>query len=91
MLNCKDFESYNNPISIKKNYNTFQNYCNDDNNSENFIFLDKCLTNVRLKKSTQFDTTDIQDEYCLKKNFFNPNKFSPPNNWSVRLDYRLNH
>ena len=31
-----------------------------------------------------------QDEYCLKKNFFNPDKSSPPNNWNTRLIHRLN-
>lgn len=31
------------------------------------------------------------DEYSLKENFFNPNKFSPPNEWNLRLEYRLHH
>lgn len=32
----------------------------------------------------------IQDvEYCLKQNFFNPNKGSPPNQWNERLMQRL--
>jgi len=31
------------------------------------------------------------DEYSLKENFFNPNKFSPPNEWNLRLEYRLYH
>ena len=31
------------------------------------------------------------DEYSLKQNFFNPNKFSPPNEWNIRLEYRLHH
>ena len=28
-------------------------------------------------------------EYCLKQNFFNPNKGSPPNQWNERLMQRL--
>jgi hypothetical protein len=31
------------------------------------------------------------DEYSLKQNFFNPNKSSPPNDWTLRLEYRLHH
>ena len=32
----------------------------------------------------------VQDvEYCLKQNFFNPNKGSPPNQWNERLMQRL--
>tara|TARA_B110001450_G_scaffold256463_1_gene287083 strand:- start:11987 stop:12205 length:219 start_codon:yes stop_codon:yes gene_type:complete len=53
------------------------------------------------KKSQNYKNSDnsdnfinnpiIQDEYSLKKNFFDPNKFSPPNDWSARLIYRLNN
>jgi hypothetical protein len=28
-------------------------------------------------------------EYCLKQNFFNPNKSTPPNSWNSRLMQRL--
>ena len=35
-------------------------------------------------------TSAIADvEYCLKQNFFNPNKCSPPNSWNERLMQRL--
>lgn len=35
--------------------------------------------------------TNLDDdvEYCLKQNFFNPNKGSPPNLWNERLMQRL--
>ena len=32
---------------------------------------------------------DTSIEYNLKLNFFNPNKFSPPNPWNERLLQRL--
>lgn len=32
---------------------------------------------------------DSDIEYCLKQNFFNPNKGSPPNQWNERLMQRL--
>ena len=33
---------------------------------------------------------DIQNiEYGLKRNFFDPNKHSPPNSWNTRLMLRL--
>jgi hypothetical protein len=32
---------------------------------------------------------DEDVEYCLKQNFFNPNKGSPPNQWNERLIQRL--
>jgi len=32
---------------------------------------------------------DEDVEYCLKQNFFNPNKGSPPNHWNERLMQRL--
>lgn len=32
---------------------------------------------------------DQDVEYCLKQNFFNPNKGSPPNQWNERLMQRL--
>lgn len=32
---------------------------------------------------------DEDVEYCLKQNFFNPNKGSPPNLWNERLMQRL--
>ena len=32
---------------------------------------------------------DEDVEYCLKQNFFNPNKGSPPNQWNERLMQRL--
>ena len=34
-------------------------------------------------------TLDEDVEYCLKQNFFNPNKGSPPNHWNERLMQRL--
>lgn len=34
-------------------------------------------------------TLDEDVEYCLKQNFFNPNKGSPPNAWNERLIQRL--
>lgn len=37
----------------------------------------------------QKNSADNVMEYCLKQNFFNPNKFSPPNNWNERLKQRL--
>ena len=36
------------------------------------------------KKSSNLDI-----EYCLKQNLFNPNKCSPPNSWNERLIQRL--
>lgn len=30
------------------------------------------------------------NDYELKLNFFNPDKFSPPNSWNSRLIHRLN-
>jgi len=33
--------------------------------------------------------SNIQDEYSLKQNFFDPNKSSPPNHWNQRLLQRI--
>lgn len=40
---------------------------------------------IQTKKPALYE--DI--EFCLKQNFFNPNKGSPPNQWNERLIQRL--
>ena len=64
------------PIAIYKKSQNLNNYRSSDNSDNSDNFTDNSI---------------IQDEYSLKKNFFDPNKFSPPNDWSARLIYRLNN
>ena len=53
----------------------YNNFQNYSNTSENLLI----------------DNENNYDVYELKKNFFNPNKSSPPCDWSFRLHYRLNN
>jgi hypothetical protein len=42
---------------------------------------------IPIESKKQYLDEDV--EYCLKQNFFNPNKGSPPNHWNERLIQRL--
>jgi hypothetical protein len=41
-----------------------------------------------IPKNTSFDF-NLEEQYSLKSNFFDPSKMSPPNDWKCRLEERL--
>ena len=54
--------------------------------------ISKCITNpipIPIANSSNKHYTTENIEYCLKRNFFDPNKCSPPNSWNTRLMMRL--
>lgn len=85
MSSCEDLKinKTTNPINIKKHH-YLENVHNIDNETS---FSQYC---------GQFENDNENfllqnNEYSLKENFFNPNKSSPPNDWTIRLNYRLNN
>ena len=48
--------------------------------------------NIPIKKNlstTMKDFSNIQSEYSLKQNFFDPTKSSPPNDFMLKLQIRM--
>jgi len=59
--------------------------------------IDKCVDNIREKNRMipQISPTNKKDhnrfnEYSLKQNFFDPFKSSPPNEFMLKLQLRMN-
>ena len=49
----------------------------------NIIYIDQTL-------NTTLKTDLIKGEYSLKQNFFDPSKSSPPNDFMIKLNMRIN-
>ena len=55
--------------------------------------IDERSKNIPIKKNlstSMKDFSNIQSEYSLKQNFFDPTKSSPPNDFMLKLTSRLN-
>jgi hypothetical protein len=44
---------------------------------------------IKHNLSTTIKNTSPKGEYSLKKNFFDPSKHSPPNNFMIKLNMRM--
>ena len=58
----------------------------EDLNSNN---LSKYISIKQKKNKIITDVNNFIDEYSLTQNLFDPNKSSPPSEWSYRLKSRL--
>lgn len=88
-LKSKIFNVNSLPIDIKCNDSSFQAHYNIENiNNYNCC---NCKYSQYCECFEKKYNEQIYDEYSLKQHFFNPNKCSPPNEWNLRLNYRLNH
>jgi hypothetical protein len=45
---------------------------------------------IKKKLSTAIKITSLTSEYGLKQNFFDPSKSSPPNEFMIKLNMRMN-
>ena len=63
-----------------------------DNNRSKPIRIIKTNSNIVSEHNVEtyiYKEEEEYDTFDLKKNFFDPNKSSPPNNWTIRLIGRL--
>lgn len=51
--------------------------------------IPKSLPIKIVKKNNNVENNDIKEEYLLDANPFNPSKFSPPSEWKLRLEKRI--
>ena len=59
--------------------------------SKNTVIYERS-NNIPIKKNNTREmkiSKNICDEYSLKQNFFDPSKSSPPNNFMVKLQMRV--
>ena len=45
---------------------------------------------IKQKLSTSVKESNLNSEYSLKQNFFDPSKSSPPNEFMIKLQMRMN-
>ena len=64
------------------------NYSNTNNNN----FPNYPNSNISTTSSIPIPVSNNQStEYCLKQNFFDPTKNSPPDNFMEKLEVRMQH
>ena len=72
------FTTITSPLQINKN-----KIKNSQNNSKSNIITNNSKSNIITNNSKSNIITNTQ--YSIKQNVFNPDKFSPPNQWNIRL------
>jgi hypothetical protein len=48
------------------------------------------ICEIKKKHTTYIEKKSVDSEYSLKQNFFDPSKSSPPNEFMIKLNMRMN-